>query len=148
MEKVDSLKARLIAYYNIGVPSAFILGTIVLYFFAKILRREQGDAFGGWLIFFMALCVFSIVSGIAYLRKSEGGRICLLCSCIIQALYAIRNIKGAFVSSFPLPFLNIAILAVAVWGIWVLQSREGKAYIQSAKGSGESNLGDVHKSIS
>jgi hypothetical protein len=133
MEKRAGLKARLIAYYNIGVPSAFILGTIILYLFAKTVRGKQGDAFGTWLIFFIALCVFSIFSGITYLRKIENGRICLLCSCVAQALYALRNIVMALESSASLPFINIAVLAVAVWGVWFLQSGEGKAYIQSQK---------------
>jgi hypothetical protein len=137
MEKMNGLKARLIAYYNIAVPSAFIVGTIILYFFAKAMRREQGEAFGAWLVFFIALCVFSIVSGITYLRKMEAGRICLLCSCVIQAVYAIRNITVASVSSVSFPVTNIVVLAVAVWGVWFLQSREGKAYIQSSKGSRE-----------
>jgi hypothetical protein len=131
MEKRAGLKARLIAYYNIGVPSAFILGTIILYLFAKTMRGEQGEAFGTSVIFFIALCVFSIFSGITYLRKMEKGRICLICSCVVQALYALGNIVMALKSGASLPFINIAVLAVAVWGIWFLQSREGKAYIQS-----------------
>jgi hypothetical protein len=137
---MDGLKARLIAYYNIAVPSAFIVGTVILYFFAKTMGREQGDAFGAWLIFFMALCVFSIVSGIIYLRKMKAGRICLLCSCVIQALYTVRNIKVALVSGITFPFLNVGMLGVAVWGIWVLQSREGKAYIDSNKSASGTSI--------
>lgn len=115
MKKIDFLGIRIISYYNLIVSFFFIFGSIVLVVFSKTKYTSSEKIYLFPFLFLLLAGLFYAFSALKYLQQQKIGRVCLICSCVIQILFSIQGLIITFKSIASLPFVNIIMLLVSLW---------------------------------
>ncbi len=143
MKKAGFLGVKLISYYNIVLSVAFVFGSIVMIAFSRNIK-DVADIFFLLPLFFMILFgIFCFFSALKYLRHKKIGRVSLLCCCIIQVAFSIKGliIMSKTTSSFS--FWSIIMFLFGAWGIWYLNSKDGKKWVNKMNGEKKSEIGSA-----
>lgn len=129
MKQEGFLGVRLISYYNVVLSGLFIFGSIGLVIFSKIGRVGDEEVFLLPLLFLILFALFCILSAFKYLRHKNIGRVCLMYCCIGQVLFSIAGLVVSVKDSTSLPMINVIMLFIGSWGVWYLNTREAKEWV-------------------
>ena len=128
--KDSPIKVKIICYYNLTLSAIFIFGSVVWFIFPKFVSIAVKQETNLGFLLFILLSIFYAFSSYQYLNKKQAGRIYLMISSIIQVILSIKDLTITYIKVGDIPVINILIMAMGLWGIWLLNTEEAKNWIK------------------